>query len=46
MTFKYFNKEEFACKATGENEIDDELIFALDELREHCGFPFCNHKWL
>ena len=40
MTFKYFSRDEFACKATGENEIEDELIFALDELREHCGFPF------
>ena len=38
--FKYFTKDEFVCKTTGENEIEDELIFALDELREHCGFPF------
>jgi|TARA_A100001515_G_scaffold137910_1_gene131000 zinc D-Ala-D-Ala carboxypeptidase len=38
--FKYFTKEEFVCKETGENEIEEELIFALDELREHCGFPF------
>lgn len=40
MTFKYFSRDEFTCQATGENEIDDELIYALDELREHCGFPF------
>jgi len=38
--FKYFTKDEFVCQATGENEIEDELILALDELREHCGFPF------
>ena len=38
--FKYFTREEFACKETGENEIEDELILCLDELREHCGFPF------
>jgi uncharacterized protein YcbK (DUF882 family) len=38
--FKYFSRDEFVCKETGENEIEDELIFALDELREHCGFPF------
>ncbi len=35
--FKYFTKDEFVCQATGENEIEEELIFALDELREHCG---------
>ncbi len=38
--FRYFDREEFVCQATGENEIEDELIHALDELREHCGFPF------
>ena len=38
--FKYFTRDEFVCKSTGENEIEDELIHALDELREHCGFPF------
>ena len=31
MTFKYFSRDEFACQATGENEIDDELIYALDD---------------
>ena len=38
--FKHFTREEFVCQATGENEIEDELILALDELREACGFPF------
>ena len=36
--FKYFAKDEFVCQATGENEIEEELIFALDELREHVVF--------
>ena len=38
--YKYFSRDEFACQVTGENEIEDELILALDELREACGFPF------
>ena len=38
--YKYFTREEFVCQATGENEIEDELILALDKLREACGFPF------
>ena len=37
---KYFYREEFACQYTGENEIKDEFIERLDELREACGFPF------
>ena len=40
MGFKYFTRDEFKCSHTGENEIDDELIKRLDELREACGFPF------
>tara|TARA_B100000497_G_C7618318_1_gene371450 strand:+ start:430 stop:777 length:348 start_codon:yes stop_codon:yes gene_type:complete len=40
MTFKYFKKEDFDCQETGENEISDEFIYKLDELREACGFPF------
>ena len=35
--FRYFDREEFVCQATGENEIDNELIHALDELREQIG---------
>ena len=41
--FRYFDREEFVCQATGENEIEDELIHALDELREHCGFRSEEH---
>ena len=37
---KYFNRDEFACQYTGNNEIQDEFIERLDELREACGFPF------
>lgn len=38
--FKYFSKEEFDCQVTGNNEMKDEFIHKLDELREACGFPF------
>ena len=38
--FVYFEREEFACKETGENLIEDRFIYRLDELRERCGFPF------
>lgn len=37
---KYFKHSEFTCNETGENEIKDEFIERLDELREACGFPF------
>ena len=36
----YFNKEEFACQHTGENEIKDTFLLKLDLLRARCGFPF------
>lgn len=38
--FKHFDESEFRCRETGANEIKPELIHALDELRERCGFPF------
>ena len=37
---KYFTREEFDCQYTGKNEMKDEFIEKLDELREACGFPF------
>lgn len=40
MKFKYFSFDEFACRATSENKIDEEFVHKLDELREACGFPF------
>ena len=38
--FVYFERDEFACSETGENLIEDQFIYRLDELRERCGFPF------
>ena len=38
--FKYFKREEFDCQETGENDMQDEFIHALDMLREEAGFPF------
>ena len=40
MTFKYFTLEEFACKHTGKNNINESFVRRLDELRAACGFPF------
>jgi len=40
MVFKYFKIEDFNCQATGNNEMVEEFIYRLDELREACGFPF------
>jgi zinc D-Ala-D-Ala carboxypeptidase len=40
VSFKYFSRDEFKCSETGNNEIQDEFIHALDKLRESCGFPF------
>ena len=40
MSYKYFSIEEFNCQQTGENEMVEEFIHRLDELREACGFPF------
>jgi uncharacterized protein YcbK (DUF882 family) len=38
--FKYFNIDEFNCQETGENNISEEFVARLDELREACGFSF------
>jgi zinc D-Ala-D-Ala carboxypeptidase len=40
MMYKYFKLEEFDCQATGNNEMKEEFIHKLDELREACGFSF------
>ena len=40
MKLKYFTIEEFRCKETGENEIKEEFVHALDDLRDACGFGF------
>lgn len=40
MNSKYFKKEEFKCKHTGDNYINERFVSRLDALREACGFPF------
>ena len=37
---KYFALSEFNCQETNENEMNDEFLRKLDELRKACGFPF------
>jgi zinc D-Ala-D-Ala carboxypeptidase len=36
--WRYFKREEFACRHCGENLIDDAFITELDDLRHHLGF--------
>ena len=45
--FRYFTREEFACRCgCGRNEIPDEFIHDLDDLRDECGFPLViNSGW-
>ena len=38
--FKYFKISDFDCQETGENEMSEGFIHALDQLRAACGFPF------
>jgi zinc D-Ala-D-Ala carboxypeptidase len=38
--YKYFKKEELACKHTGECHMDDAFMAKLDAIREECDFPF------
>ena len=37
--YKNFTKEEFNCKATGENQMQKEFMDKLQELRNRLGFP-------
>lgn len=37
---RYFDRSEFDCQETGNNEMSDEFLDKLDELRHVCGFPF------
>ena len=37
---RYFTIDEFDCTETGENEMDQYFLDALDALRKVCGFPF------
>tara|TARA_R110000824_G_scaffold46077_2_gene132833 strand:+ start:1302 stop:1652 length:351 start_codon:yes stop_codon:yes gene_type:complete len=37
---RYFKKSDFDCQETGNNEMSEEFLGRLDELRHQCGFPF------
>ena len=37
---RYFKLSDFDCKETGNNEMSEEFLEKLDELRHVCGFPF------
>jgi len=37
---RYFDRKDFDCQETGNNEMCDEFLEKLDELRHVCGFPF------
>ena len=45
--FEYFTREEFSCRCgCRRNEIPDEFIRDMDDLREACGFPLVvNSGW-
>ena len=40
MSLKYFKREEFDCQVSGTNNMEQDFLEKLDELREVCGFPF------
>ena len=37
---RYFDIAEFDCQETGENDMSEEFLWAIDSLREECGFSF------
>jgi uncharacterized protein YcbK (DUF882 family) len=37
---RYFKLSDFNCQETGKNEMSEEFLDKLDELRHKCGFPF------
>jgi uncharacterized protein YcbK (DUF882 family) len=39
LMYKHFDISEFRCRETGENDMKEEFIHMLDELRERVGFP-------
>lgn len=39
MSWRHFSLSEFNCRHCGENEMAEDFIDRLDELRERCGFP-------
>jgi len=40
MSLKHFTREEFDCQVTGTNNMEQEFLEKLDQLRGACGFPF------
>lgn len=39
MSWRYFKREDFACRHCGQNEIKDSFIDELQKLRDTLGFP-------
>ena len=37
---RYFNIKDFDCQETGNNEMSEDFLNKLDDLRHICGFPF------
>ena len=37
---RYFKLSDFDCQETGNNEMSEDFLIKLDELRHKCGFPF------
>ncbi len=37
---RYFKLSDFDCQETGNNEMSEEFLEKLDDLRHLCGFPF------
>ena len=36
----HFRREEFLCPCCGKADMDESLVLALDDTRDHCDFPF------
>ena len=37
---RYFKLSDFDCQETGKNEMNEDFLIKLDDLRHECGFPF------
>ena len=37
---QWFSREEFRCSCCGKEEMNDQFLTKIDDLRELCGFPF------
>lgn len=40
MDLRYFKISDFDCQETGENDMQEEFLLKLDDLRHICEFPF------